>query len=188
MYKTDLVDARGTSPSIWVDLKKYPTPRDSAYDALGLSEDQLTFIRSLVLTDESYLDTYTTLYYRYCSMRVKRYIPRTFAKVIASRYPYMVMEPVVEEMFDLPVLKNFDTRPYRTITPDSVVVSFPREDISGERIIVHRGLTTSYHLVQYRYRQDVSYPLLKRLESLCRNSDSILVTNTTLREMLRIKS
>lgn len=185
MYKTDLVDARGTSCSIWIDLTEYPMLNAAARDDLGLSDAQLDFARRLVL-DEYHPGVYTTLFYRYCSMRVENHIPKTFAKVVSARIPYAVMEPTIEDYFDLPILINFDTFPYRTIIPVTRVVSYPQNISTDERIIVHRNLTKNLHMVQYRYRRDLSYHLLKRLEHLSRHSESVLVTNHTIRKMLRI--
>ena len=185
MYKTDLVDARGTSCSIWIDLTEYPMPNEVARDDLGLSNAQLDFARTLVV-NAYYPGTYTTLFYRYCSMRVENHIPKTFAKIVSTRLPYIVMEPQYENYFDLPVLKNFDTFPYRTIKPVARVVSYPHNSSTDERIVVHRNLAIGRYMVQYQYRNDLSYHLLKRLERLCRHSESVLVTNATIRQMLCI--
>jgi hypothetical protein len=185
MYKTDLVDARGPACSIWLDLTEYPMPGQSALADLGLSDEQLTFARALVL-DGQYPNTYTTLYYLYCSIRVPLYIPKNFAKVISAGYAHQAMDLGVEEAFELSPLPVFDTRAYRTLPPDAVVVSLSRDDPSGERVIVHRSLTAARHLVQYRTRGNAAYPLIKRLAALQRHSDAFLVTNTTTRAMLNL--
>lgn len=185
MHQTDLVQARGLSCSLWIDLQKFPMPSADSASDLGLSDQQLAFSQALVLGDR-YPDTYTTLFFSYCSVRIPFYIPTTFAKVIAAKYTYQVMETGVEDQFEPTTYVHFNSHAYRTLTPHAVVVSLPHDHFNGERVIVHRSLTTRLFKVQYRARDELAYPLFLRLARLHTHSHAILVSNAKLRDLLHI--
>jgi hypothetical protein len=186
MFKINLDATKVPACSIWIDLMKFPMPHttDMILSDLGLSEEQLSFARDNVVSSSN--SRYTTLFYRYCSMRIINYIPKTFAKVISGGYDYIAMTLDVENLFDLPVLPKLDVYTYRTLLPDAVVVSFSQELHLGERIVVHRNLNNDQRMVQYCTRGDRAYPLFNRLMLLKQHSDAILITNDTIREVLRI--
>jgi len=187
MFKTDLVATKNQSCSLWIDLTDYPMRSEGTISDLGLSEEQLIFATANIITDK-YDNTVTTLFYKFCSMRIVNFVPKTFAKVLTAKYPYVAMEPQHEDVFDLPMLSVFDVFSYRTLLPTAVVVEFSQMQPRGERITVYRNLTNGKRMVQYRTRGDVAFPLFQRLELLGRHSDSVLITNSTLRDMLDIQS
>ena len=188
MFKSDLVATRDNACSIWIDLTEFPLPGQKDRDDVGLSDEQLAFARTPILQDE-YPNTVTALYYLYCSIRVRNYIPLTFAKVLSARHDYLLLDPAHEEEFELPHIPERDGKDYKTLRPDAVVVSYPIT-ANGERITVHRNLTANLSMVQYRYyRHETSFLILKRLAALCKHHESaVLVTNASIRTMLRIKS
>ena len=185
MVTVDLDTARGLTASIWIDLMDYAFPANGDIGGMGLSEEQLKFARTEVMADQ-YLNTYTTLFYRYCSMRIPQYIPKTFAKVVSAKYPYTTMELTYEDAFDLPPVKQFDARSHIPLTPDAVVVSFPVNLDNHERVIVHRNLTNNKRMVQYRSARESAFVLFQRFGKLQQPQQSIVVTNQSIRTMLKI--
>lgn len=185
MMTVDLDITRGLTASIWIDLMDYAFPENGDIRGMGLSDEQLKFARTEVLADQ-YLNTYTTLFYKYCSMRIPQYVPKTFAKVVSAKYPYTVMELDCENAFDLPPIKQFDARSHIPLMPDAVVVSFPVNLDNHERVIVHRNLTNNIRMVQYRSARENAFVLFQRFGKLQQPHQSIMVTNQSIRTILKI--
>lgn len=188
MFTIDLKNNNNRPCSIWIDPTKFPLPPHTDVDNIGLINDQIHFINTQVFSENYFQKSYTTLYYLYCSMRVDHVIPKTFARVLSLKCPYIAMEISVEEAFEPPVVPKFDTTPYRTLKPDSVVVSFPfiHSFNTNEKITVHRDLKTKKMFIQYKYKNDHNYPLVSRINRLLKYHSNFTVTNATIREMFNI--
>ena len=156
-------------------------------DDIGITKEQLAFIRTIDLGDV-YAGAYTSIYFRNRCILIQNNIPADFSKVISGKLHHVVMESYQEENYDLTIIDKFDTRPYRTIKPEALVCSYQKDCPSGERIIVHRNLTTPLSFIQYKYKWNLSLPLLLRVDKLCKYSEEFLVSNRTIRDILNIKS
>ena len=184
MYKMKFTDTGGATCSAWIDLLKFPVPETKITEVLGISKEQLTFARAMVLSGE-YPGTYTTLYYTHCSVRVYRYIPMTFSQVLRYGCSYQVMELGEEEFYPKTTQNNVDIKLCKITDPDMVITTYLVDnEITGERISVHRGITIPANLLQYRYKGDISYPFMKRIELLITCSEDFIVSNTTIRDVL----
>lgn len=113
-----------------------------------------------------------------------------------AQHKFVQKPPASPSHNDLSLVHYYADLPRGTVDPTLIiktasgavasVLELPYHHLNGERIIVHRNLTTGGVMVQYCYRDNTALLLLQRLIALTRHSAAIIVSNASVRSMLNI--